>query len=149
MLVIWRGWGWIVIVIVAASFLGTEWAVEAFTGDGRYYQEHDWTKTAAAAAACFITMAVGFYLNHARRLQRDEASGEVTAMYPAHTLYYIPIEYWSLIIVVFFGGVHLLMDRQIDGLDQPSAAEYRQDRSEHPYGKPMTRDELEALLEKK
>ncbi|MCA9402669.1 MAG: hypothetical protein KC897_02710 [Candidatus Omnitrophica bacterium] len=140
MLIIWRGWGWIVIAIAVAAFLGAEWVVETVTGDERYYQNHEWTKHLAVAAACFVTMFTGFYLNHFRRLRRDELTGEVTALYPAHTLYYIPIEYWSLIIVIFFAGAQFLTEREFDRIEARPAAENQHESRDSPYGEPMTRD---------
>jgi len=101
MLVIWRGIGWTIPIIVFASFLITQSILDATYGEA-YYKSNDWPKTAAIIAGSVIIGLLGYFLNYKKRnVVIDEETGEKNKS-PSHTLLFIPIEFWAVLIPLFF-----------------------------------------------
>lgn len=102
MLIIWRGLGWLVPVVGFAMMVLTQLAIDSTHGDG-FYTANTWPKNVAVAAAAVSVGLLGWYLNHVRRgTIVDEESGEVLGKAPSHNLFFIPVEYWALIIPAVF-----------------------------------------------
>ena len=102
MLIVWRGYGWLVPVVVFAALLLSQLSVDAIYGEG-FYTANAWPKQVAFVAAGFLVGAIGFYLNHIKRqLLVDHETGEPVGKAPSHTLFFIPIEYWAVIVLVLF-----------------------------------------------
>ena len=102
MLIVWRGFGWLVPVIVIAALILTQLAVDAVYGQG-FYTANAWPKQAAFIAAAVFVGLLGVFLNHMRRgLLIDEETGEVVGKAPSHTLFFIPVEYWAVIVLALF-----------------------------------------------
>ena len=96
MLVVWRGFGWLVPVVVIAALILTQLSVDAVHGEG-FYTANAWPKQAAFIVAAFSIGILGFFLNHQkRRMLFDEETGEALGKAPAHSLFFIPIEYWAI-----------------------------------------------------
>lgn len=78
-------------------------AIDAMYGDG-FYTANDWPKTAAIILAALSVGLLGIFLNHIKRgTIVDENTGEVLGKSPSHYLFFIPVEYWALILpAVFF-----------------------------------------------
>ncbi len=99
-MIIWRGAGFLVPVIVFASFLLMQISMDAIWGDG-YYKSNEWTKTAAIIVAALVIGLLGYFLNYKKRTKAiDEETGDVVKS-PAHSLFFIPIEYWMIIVPLF------------------------------------------------
>jgi len=99
MLVVWRGFGWLVPVFVFGALILTQLAVDAFYGEG-FYTANGWPKQAAFIVAAFSVGLLGFFLNHMKRqILIDEETGEEVGKAPAHSLFFIPIEYWAVIVL--------------------------------------------------
>ncbi|MDJ0904560.1 MAG: hypothetical protein QNI96_00970 [Woeseiaceae bacterium] len=102
MLIVWRGFGWLVPVIVIAALILTQLAVDAVYGQG-FYTANAWPKQAAFIAAAVLVGILGVFLNHMKRgLLIDEESGEVVGKAPSHTLFFIPVEYWAIVVLALF-----------------------------------------------
>ncbi len=102
MLIVWRGLGWLVPVLVIAALILTQLAVDAVYGQG-FYTANAWPKQAAFIAAAVFVGLLGVFLNHMRRgLLIDEETGEVVGKAPSHTLFFIPVEYWAVIVLALF-----------------------------------------------
>jgi hypothetical protein len=107
MLFIWRGRGWLVPVIVLGAFALSQLASNALYGDG-FYAANAWPKYAAIIFAALSIGLLGFNLNHKKRQTLvDEETGEVQGKAPSHSLFFIPIEYWAVIIPALFFGIEL------------------------------------------
>lgn len=99
MLVVWRGFGWLVPVIVIAALILSQLSVDVVYGEG-FYTANAWPKQAAFIVAAISVGLLGFFLNHAKRqLLVDEETGEVLGKAPSHSLFFIPIEYWAIIVL--------------------------------------------------
>ena len=99
MLVIWRGFGWLVPVVVFAALILSQLSVDALYGEG-FYTANAWPKQAAFVVAAILVGLLGYVLNHAKRQTLvDETTGEALGKAPSHSLFYIPIEYWAVIVL--------------------------------------------------
>lgn len=99
MLVVWRGFGWLVPVIVIAALMALQLSVDAVYGEG-FYTANAWPKQAAFIVAAISVGILGIFLNHTKRqMLIDEESGEVLGKAPSHSLFFIPVEYWAIIVL--------------------------------------------------
>jgi hypothetical protein len=107
MLIIWRGYGWLVPVVVFAAFILSQLSVDAMYGEG-YYKANSWPKHMGTISGAILVGALGYFLNHVRRTYLvDEETGELAGKAPSHSLFFIPIEYWSIITLALFFWVTL------------------------------------------
>lgn len=90
-MIIWSGWGFFTaILFFAGIFVG----VEAF---GQEYGDVIGLTLAAA-----INFALGRFLNNPSkdRIVLDEVSGERIALKKRSTFFFIPMEWWSVLMIV-------------------------------------------------
>jgi hypothetical protein len=98
-MIIWKGAGFIVVVVAFVMLLLTELAVEAFHKDDTYYQRHGWPKLAAFLVAGFIVLLIGKYLNKKEgKVYIEKDTGKEVVMKPQHSLFFVNVEYWSYIL---------------------------------------------------
>jgi hypothetical protein len=93
-MVIWSGKGFLVAVVVFLSSLGMEFLTESLTGDSEYYQTSAWPLPAALLTAAVLTAAAAFLW--IPELERSQ-----------HTLFFIPIAWWPLILAAIAAGVFI------------------------------------------
>ena len=103
--IIWTRFGFLVLVIAFAAFLSTEWIVEAVNADQSYYQNNGWPKIVASVVGGALVSLLGFYLNKKKNERElvDPKTGERMLLTTGggHTFFFIPMQYWGPIIVVF------------------------------------------------
>ena len=105
MLIVWRGYGWLVPVIIFGALALSQLSVDALYGDG-FYKANTWPKQAGTVAGAILIGALGYFLNHVRRAYLvDEETGEPVGKAPSHSLFFIPVEYWSVITLGLFLGL--------------------------------------------
>jgi hypothetical protein len=98
-MIIWRGLGWLIPIIFIAVLVLSQWGLDAALGEN-YYTQNDWPKMFAISLVVVCIAALGYFLNHKKRvIIVDEATGK-SQKEPSHTLFFIPIEYWAIIISV-------------------------------------------------
>lgn len=98
-MIIWRRKGWLVPVIFFAIFVITQMGINSSFGDG-YYQKNEWPKAIALILSALIVAGFGYLLNHKyREMLVDETGAETKGS--SHTLFFIPVEYWAIIVPVF------------------------------------------------
>ncbi|MFC1578978.1 hypothetical protein ACFL3Y_01155 [Pseudomonadota bacterium] len=101
MFFIWRGYGWLVPVILLASSALMLLIIDPIYGDG-YYKAHIWPAVIASLISAIPIGFLGYTLNHKNRLIGfDDETGK-TKKSPSHSLFFIPVEYWSVIVPVLF-----------------------------------------------
>lgn len=101
MLIIWRGFGWLVPVIIVASFLLSEAGLDAVYGEG-FYIANEWSPIAAIVIGSLLIAFLGYFLNHKKRIIHVDPESGKKKKSPAHTLFFIPIEAWAIIIPALF-----------------------------------------------
>lgn len=90
-MIIYRGFGWLVLIIVIGFSLGGNFAFDAMYGQG-YYDKHKWPLAIALALAGVVTLLLGMALNGRSGQNR-------------HALFFIPVQYWGPILIVIAGVV--------------------------------------------
>jgi len=101
MIIIWRGFGWSIPVIVFGAFIFFQTALNAIYGEG-FYESYEWPKMAAIILSSLLVASLGYLLNYRKRqVIVDPESGKKQNS-PSHTLFFIPIEFWALIIPALF-----------------------------------------------
>lgn len=101
MLVVWRGFGWLVPIVVFGALILSQLSVDAVYGEG-FYTANGWPKQVAFIVAALFVGFLGFLLIHKKRqILIDEETGEAVGKAPAHSLFFIPIEYWAIIVLAF------------------------------------------------
>lgn len=92
MFVVWEGLGCVVIPIIIGGV-----ALAAAIGEAQPNQK--WPKLIAVAVTAGCIAIVGFFFNHRQPVARDRFGNAITEK-QNHTLYWIPIEYWAVIVAV-------------------------------------------------
>jgi len=100
MLIIWHGFGLLVLVIALASALMCNFACDAVFGSG-YYSAHRWT----AGVALFVAAGGCWFLGDHLRRQKpkvviDKQTGRELVLQKRHALFFIPMHLWGPIFLV-------------------------------------------------
>ena len=95
-MIVWRGWGILSIVIALAAM--------AAVGMTTSLPANSWTWRWHAAVALLVGAGVNFWagwrLNRRGRLVVDGASGRHFEVRGRHDLFFIPMEYWTVVFVI-------------------------------------------------
>ena len=99
-MIIWKGWGFLVVVFVFGASLAMEWITESMTGDDTFYQEKAWPLALAFVVAAGLTWVVGKRLQaRGARTVIDEATGQRLTIGGSHTLFFVPMHYWAVVLI--------------------------------------------------
>lgn len=101
MFIFWRGFGWAVPVIAFLSLLLVQMSLNEIFGDG-YYEANEWTKTAAIITGAVLIGVLGYIVNYRKRTVVIDEGTSVKTKSASHTLFFIPIEFWAVIVPVLF-----------------------------------------------
>ena len=92
MIVIWNGLGCLVIPVIILGVL-LAGAIREFAPN------HRWLQLAAVAFTSLALVGLGYLLNRRETLGRDQW-GSAVIVKEDHSLYWIPVQYWSAIVAV-------------------------------------------------
>jgi hypothetical protein len=101
MIIIWRGLGWLVVVMVFGFSLAGNFAFNAIYGEG-YYDHHKWP----LAISLFVSGAVCWFLGRrlkarSDRIAIDQETGKVIVVNQSrHTLFFIPMHLWGPVLAL-------------------------------------------------
>jgi hypothetical protein len=100
-IIVWRGLGWLVAVLVFGLSLIGNVTCDAIYGDG-YYDHHKWpfaVSLLVAGASCWF---LGLYLKRrSDRIVVDKATGqELVLNQSRHTLFFVPMHLWGPVLGV-------------------------------------------------
>lgn len=99
--IFWTGWGFLVPVILGASFVLMQTGLNAIMGPYTY-ESAEWPKIIASILTCISVWFVGRYFNNKpRRVLIDKKTGHEVLFKPRNTFFFIPMEYWAFIIAGF------------------------------------------------
>ena len=110
MVIIWRGYGWLVAVIVFGCSLLANFAFNATYGEG-YYEHHKWPVAVAMLGAAAVCWFLGDLLRkRSDRIAIDKATGkEFVVNQSQHTLFFIPMHFWGPVLAAI-GAVLVVME---------------------------------------
>ncbi|MBV1909792.1 MAG: hypothetical protein KUG78_10760 [Kangiellaceae bacterium] len=101
----WRRKGWITPIAFIFPMAAVQLVVNFSLGE-QYYLHNTWPKIVAVLSGVVVVAYLGYYLNYAKREKINENS-RVEKLSDSHTMFFIPVEYWSIILAVFFTYVIL------------------------------------------
>lgn len=94
MLIIWRGLGWLVPILVAVVFIGSQLVLDSLFGEGTYRGD-GWPVWLTIAIASICIGVFGWMVN------RHQGEGPRP---PQHALFFVPVQYWAVLLPLLFGG---------------------------------------------
>ncbi|PHS23070.1 MAG: hypothetical protein COA83_10650 [Methylophaga sp.] len=98
-MVVWKGWGLAIIGFVFIFVLPIELLVEHYFGIGQY-KLLPWPIPLAIFLGAIPTTLVGVMLNKKpARVLIDPETGEKVELKSTHSLFWIPMQYWGIILV--------------------------------------------------
>ena len=101
MIIIWRGWGILAALIPIAMLLFAALVGEALVGADVYSRSYGgWFSLLAVLAASATIWSLGRRLNREARVFIDAETGARLAVRPNHSLFFIRLEYWSVILPI-------------------------------------------------
>ena len=100
-MIIWRGFGWLVPAVVFVSLLLMQMSTNSIYGAGTY-ENNSWPKITAGIISAVIIAILGYYFNYKKRIVITNEETGRTEKSPAHSLFFIPIEFWSIILPLLF-----------------------------------------------
>lgn len=101
MIIIWRGYGWLVPVIVIAALVGTQLSLDSLFGADTY-TSNEWAQFVALGVAAVGLAITGYLFNFRKRtVLVNEETGEKRKS-SSHAFFWIPIEFWAVIVPVLF-----------------------------------------------
>ncbi len=95
MVLIWHGWGIVILAIPVVLAAATQWAVDTIYGPGSFTEGTRLYWLIIGTVAAGLTQLIGSAMN------RDGNT---------HRLFFIPVQYWALIwflsgVAIFFGMI--------------------------------------------
>jgi hypothetical protein len=111
-MIVWTGWGILVVLIPLAIGVPIQLAVESHFGKP-YYQSHYWPGLLICLLSAPPVWFLGRWLNTERHLPPDDYDGGESV--PArrtgrHTFFFLPMEYWAYFIIGL--AIYYMLDKQ-------------------------------------
>jgi hypothetical protein len=98
-MIIWKGWGILAFVIPLISALFMQFGVNSYFGDD-FYTTASWPLPLALFLSSVFVFASGNKLNNKEgRILIDPETYEEVLLKTTHSLFWIPMQYWSVIII--------------------------------------------------
>src|SRR5215218_3481462 len=108
LMIVWRGFGFLVLVIAFAAALLVQVVVDAVVGPDTYTRNTSlWLPVALVLAAPIIWFLGRRFNGRAARVLLDPQTGEEVVLRPDHSFIWIKMEYWAIGLVVIAGLVLL------------------------------------------
>ena len=103
-MIFWTGYGFLVPLVAFGCLVGAELASELAFEDSDYYQENTWPMALGfGAAGAFLALTAYRFPDPQPRVMIDEETGERVLVEAGerHTFVFIPLRFWSALLVVF------------------------------------------------
>jgi len=100
-MIIWRGWGILIAVIIFTCSLAANFISNAVAGP-TYYDQHKWPFALSLVVSAVICWFWGLaYKNTPSRVVIDKQTGqEIILQPPRPALFFIPLQYWGPILLI-------------------------------------------------
>src|SRR5215217_3940794 len=100
-MLIWRGRGIVIALIVFACLILVELVTEAMFGDNTYYQNHGWLRLVALwIAAGLVYLLRGWFGVGQERILIDKETGQEIQVNKESNLLFVPARFWPVILLV-------------------------------------------------
>ena len=105
-MLVWKGWGISAIIIPVTCAVLMELSVDASFGVG-YYKAASWPMPLALLLSSIPVFILGHKLNkRPGRMLVDPETNERVELKTTHTVFWIPMQYWSLVIIGVSGWMY-------------------------------------------
>jgi uncharacterized membrane protein len=102
-MIIWSGMGFLVPLLTVICLVVTQGLTNMAWGE-KYYENNEWPKMAGFCFSAFMVGLAGYLLNWVlakrRVINSSTSEEEIIARSSPHTFFFIPMEYWSLALLV-------------------------------------------------
>lgn len=99
-MIVWRGWGILVVVLSAAPLLAMQILGDAVLGDG-YYVGHRWPKFAALVVAAAVVWVFSRILDsRPERVVIDQQTGQQLTLGGGDHLFFVPVRFWPALLLL-------------------------------------------------
>jgi len=103
MFILWRGYGWLTPVIAFVAMVGVQ-ILTVVTMGAEFARQSEIPMVLSIIAASVLVGLFGLKVNRNRKRLIDPENGE-EHITPSHSLFFIPIQYWGIILpLVMFTG---------------------------------------------
>lgn len=110
-MIIWRGWGILSIVILFVSAIATEFISEAIVGNDQFYNTNSMMMPLAFAIGGILNYVISEkFFKSTEKVVIDKETGEEAILRNSHTLFFIPMKYWSFIFIAL-GVIGFFVER--------------------------------------
>jgi hypothetical protein len=98
-MIVWKGWGFLAFAIPLICALLMQFGIDSYFGDG-FYTKASWSLPLALFLSSAFVFSVGYKVNNKEgKLLIDPETNEKMLLKTTHSLFWIPMQYWSVIIV--------------------------------------------------
>lgn len=104
-MIIWRGWGILVLVIPVAIWVIVPELVKPMLSAESYSANYQYISGLSIVLGAVALWFFGRWVNAGGRAMIDEETGERIVLKPNHSLFFINIEYWAIPLAAFAGMV--------------------------------------------
>ena len=105
MLFIWRGVGILVPIVFVVVFIGLAYLIKRTGINLPGYLDLTFI---SVVLFCSITGFIGYWVNYKKRIVEDNYFTGKKDKSPSHTFFFIPVEYWAVIVPVVIYGIQFL-----------------------------------------
>ena len=98
-MVVWKGWGFSVLLIPVLCALLMEFSIDSYFGAG-FYRSASWPIPLAFLLSSVPVFVFGSRLNNKpARIVVDVETNERLELKTTHSFFWLPMQYWSLVII--------------------------------------------------
>jgi len=106
-MLVWKGWGFLVFLIPLFCSLLIQFILDSNFGDG-FYKSTSWTMPLVFIFSAVPTCILGYKLNNkAGRIVVDIETNERIELKEKHSFFWIPMQYWAVIIIGISAWMYL------------------------------------------
>ncbi|MCW8919153.1 MAG: hypothetical protein OQL08_10110 [Gammaproteobacteria bacterium] len=98
-MVVWKGWGILALIIPLVISLATGSTLGSYYGEN-FYKDSTWAMPLVLCVSSVIVFMVGYKINSKLgKIVIDPENNEQIELKTTHSMFWIPLQYWSLIIL--------------------------------------------------
>jgi hypothetical protein len=144
-MLIWRGWGILVVVLAFAPLLLMQLAGDAMLGDG-YYVAHRWPKFVGLALAAALVWLFSRLLDaRPGRVVIDKETGEQLTLRGGDHLFFVPVRFWPPLLLLAGVGFAVFSPASPAAQERLHPSSQRPSGDVRPVGEPSAAPVSEAV----
>ncbi len=98
-MIVWKGWGFLGLLIPLILSVSVGEAIDSNYGD-HTYQNSEWAMPLVLGLSAVLVSWIGYKLNSKQgRILIDPENNERVELKTIHSMFWIPLQYWGIIIV--------------------------------------------------